>query len=267
MKLHQETYHCNRIDELPTSNFISDLDRGINLKVIFGSKIKNQRQKIGESWQEEFPNYSIGIHLVENEINIHKLITFKEVDENWEYFENCAIQYRNLATSRIYELAKHLEIEIFKEFPLKTLNPWKNTSYESHGEIDTWKYYFHGFHCCFENLMSGQTIEVPLTYGLEFGELDPYFFCNFINTSPELSKHDLKLYNLYRDGNQILERMCELGKFIEIQSNIKGNKGITVKKGHINSPRIYKEAFGGAKIHKVNFKLKRKPWWKRILSK
>jgi len=116
-------------------------------------------------------------------------------------------------------------------------------------------------------LKSGQTIEVPLTYGLEFGELDPYFYSIFINTSPELAKHDVKLYNLYSDGNQILERMCELGKFIEIQSNIEGIKGVTTKKGHINTPNIHKEAFGGAKVEKVNFKLKRKPWWKRILSR
>jgi len=64
MKLLQETYHCNKIDELPTSSFIKDLERGINLKVIFGNKIKKQRQKIGESWQKEFPKYSIGIHLI-----------------------------------------------------------------------------------------------------------------------------------------------------------------------------------------------------------
>jgi hypothetical protein len=47
-----------------------------------------------------------------------------------------------------------------------------------------WSYYFHGSACCFQHRTSGQRLEVKLGYLREFGVLDPYFFWQFVTTTP-----------------------------------------------------------------------------------
>lgn len=52
---------------------------------------------------------------------------------------------------------------------------------------DNWYFDVHGDHCMFKNLSTGQIIEVFLLGGKEgLGSLDPYFFYNFLETTPKL---------------------------------------------------------------------------------
>lgn len=59
--------------------------------------------------------------------------------------------------------------------PLVTFAPFK-CNRKRKGKMGKWQYCFHGFHCTFENKKTEQNIEVPLAYGFDFGDLDPYFF-------------------------------------------------------------------------------------------
>ncbi|UZR98877.1 DUF6896 domain-containing protein [Chondrinema litorale] len=55
-----------------------------------------------------------------------------------------------------------------------------------------WGFYVHGEHCLFDNIFSGQKIEVSLGRDHFIENLDPYFFYQFLNSTDELkhlSKH------------------------------------------------------------------------------
>lgn len=48
-----------------------------------------------------------------------------------------------------------------------------------------WTFYFHGAHCRFDNLQTGQVIEVKHTEKPEFGCLDGFFFYTYMQTTEQ----------------------------------------------------------------------------------
>lgn len=228
MKLISKIQICNSLKEIPDFKSIKSLERGIEWKIVFENKIKSKRDKVGNQWKFEHPEFQIAVHTIEPEINIVKLITDKEIDEHQDFFEKCAKDYRNLASELINRFANKYSLQIDSDYPMNNLNASEQFGYKQVGKMDNWRYAFHGFHCAFTNLKNGQHIEVPLMCGLEFGELDPYFFSKFIKSTEEYRLMPTQIYNDYSDGKRILDRMVELGKFEEIQSNWPNRKGIVV---------------------------------------
>lgn len=49
-----------------------------------------------------------------------------------------------------------------------------------------WSLDLHGQHCMFTHQVTGQVVEVSLWFGAEFGVLDPYFFYDYMRTTPDL---------------------------------------------------------------------------------
>ncbi len=73
---------------------------------------------------------------------------------------------------------------------------------------EDWTYYFHGAHCKFENLQTGQIVELRYTTKTEFGFLDGFFFYNYMLTTnrfKELAAWFLDYLNVYR-AIEILEQ-------------------------------------------------------------
>lgn len=160
------------------------------------------------------------------EVNIAKLITDDEIDKNQAFFERCAKDYRRLGEQLIFKLADKLGTTINSDYPLLTFNNFKIK--KQTGRVDDWRYYLHGFHCGFTNSETGQRIEVPLVFGLEFGDLDPYFFSTFIKSTPAYRPLPVAIYEDYGDGQRIIGRMLLLGKFERINSNIENHYGVVV---------------------------------------
>ncbi|MEM9919242.1 MAG: hypothetical protein AAF990_14160, partial [Bacteroidota bacterium] len=239
MNLKEKIITVNKVGEIPRLHEIKSIPRGLKLKIIFEGNTKAKREEIGRKWKIELPKYSIGIHTNGIEINILKLITDKEIEEHQDFFEASAMEYGVLSKKLIQQFIEKFKVQPHEGFPLKTLNPYGKKDYEQVGEMGEWRYYFHGFHCGFTNKKTGQHIEVPLTYGEEFGELDPYFFSGFIQSTPKFQPLPVQIYDDYGDGKRILEVMLNLGKFEEINSNIKGRKGIIVANREKKQIRIF----------------------------
>jgi len=219
---------CNSLDDIPGFKEIKSLQRGIEWKIVFANKIKSRREKIGNQWKFEHPEFQIAIHSIKPEINIIKLITNEEIEEHQDFFEKCAQDYRNLATQLINEFAENHNLEIEPKNPMNTLCHTDKYGYKPVGQMSEWRYAFHGIHCGLTNNKTGQRIEIPLTYGLEFGQLDPYFFTGFIKSTNEYQPLPIGIYCDYSDGKRILEKMVELGKFEYVNSNWPDKKGIVV---------------------------------------
>ena len=228
------------VEQIPALETIREIPRHKTLKLIFAPSIQRQRKEIGEMLKEELWGFKVGIHTSEPEINIAKLITDEEIENNQDFFENCAKDYRKLSTELIHKLADKLEVTINPKIPLLTFKPYM-TDRGKCEPIDGWRYHFHGFHCRFENMETGQEIEVPLVFGLEFGDLDPYFFSLFIKSTPEYQPLPVAIYEDYADGAKINEKMLSLGKFEKIRSNFENHFGIAVADRDKVEIEVYKE--------------------------
>ncbi|MFW2172431.1 DUF6896 domain-containing protein [Acinetobacter guillouiae] len=74
---------------------------------------------------------------------------------------------------------------------------------------EDWSFFVHGEHCMFENLITGQILEVSLGNKESIGNLDPYFFYNFLKTTFEfnhLTKYFVNPFSSTLDFFEKLER-------------------------------------------------------------
>jgi hypothetical protein len=214
------------LDQIPSPDKIQILPREKTLKLVFEDAVLRQREAIGQSLKKELSDFQVSIHTISPEINIAKLITEKEVQDNQLFFESCAQDYRELGQYLIFKLADKLGIEIDKDIPMSSFNPFKRNKRQI-GTIDGWRYYLHGIHCGFKHKVTKQTIEVCLVFGLEFGDLDPYFFSGFIKSTPQYKPLPVQIYEDYADGVRIIEQMISLGRFERIHSK-ESHTGVVV---------------------------------------
>lgn len=215
------------VGQIPTLETIRTIPRELTIKLVFEKEVQSQRVAIGQNLKIELVGFQVGIHTIEPEINIAKLITDKEVDDNQDFFEQCAKDYRQLGEELLFKLVDKLGLKLNKDFPMDTFNLLKRDKRQI-GKFEDWRYFVHGFHCGFENNKTGQIIEVPLVFGQEFGDLDPYFFSIFIKSTPKYKPLPVDIFEDYADGVRINERMLSLGKFERISSNVGNHYGIVV---------------------------------------
>jgi hypothetical protein len=258
------TIICNSEEELPTLEEITSFERGIEYRIVFGERIRDVREQIGETWKNSLPNFLVGVHTIEGRIGILKLISEEEIIANQDFFEQCAKDYGELAEELIIEFAESKQISINYSFPLDTLNPAEKPQYARNGKMNKWDYSFHGFHCHFINTLTGQEIEAPLIYGAEFGELDPFFFALFIQSSSKYFPLPIKIYDYFHDGQRIIDKMFELGKLETIQSNLKGRTGFVVKdRPQRNKIKVYDEGLLSLK----DYSQEKTSFWEKLKAK
>jgi hypothetical protein len=239
------TILINTVEQIPTIKYIKTIPRGHILKLIFNSNIvQRERVEFGENLDKELVDFRVAIHTTEPKIHIEKLIGDKEIEENQDFFEQCAKDYRELGGKLFFILIEQLGISINNNYPFETFVQLQIRN----GEVGNWQYFVHGIHCGFRNKKTKQSIEVPLVFGLEFGDLDPYFFSKFIKSTPVYYPLPIKIIDDYADGKRIIDKMVSLGKFERIESNIGNHYGIVVVdrqkvpiKSHIELTKIYEE--------------------------
>ncbi|HAS42399.1 MAG TPA: hypothetical protein DCS93_18115 [Microscillaceae bacterium] len=174
-------------------------------------------------------------------------LTPQEVETHQSFFEQCAKDYRMLAEKLIRQLAAHLKQPFNEELPLATLNPYEQRSYPQFGEMNKWRYFFHGYHCKFKHTITTQDIEVPLTFGLEFGVLDPYFFAHYIYSTPDYQPLSVNMKSEFADGLIIIEKMLELGLYEKINANTVSHSGVVVT----NRDKRKVKVFTSNEFHKL----------------
>ena len=240
------------IRQVPTHERIKTIPRDRTLKLVFDKSIQSERQIIGQNLKQVLDGFQVGVHTIEPEINIAKLITDDEIDKNQDFFEQCAKDYRELGEELIFRLANKLAVTINPDHPLLTFNVFKRGKKQT-GKLDDWRYYLHGFHCGFTNLKTGQNIEVPLAFGLEFGDLDPYFFSIFIKSTPAYKPLPIAIYEDYGDGQRIISKMLLLGKFERINSNVENHFGVVVADRERVNVKTYEKLSGKPEKPKSKF--------------
>ena len=217
----------NSVEKIPTLDTIRSIPREQTLKLIFEKEVQNLREATGQQLRANLKGFYVGIHTLEPEIRIAKLITDLEIEENQDFFEQCAKDYRALGEELIDMLVDKLDLKLNKDFPLETFNQLIREQ-KGNGTIGDWEYNIHGFHCSFDNTKTHQSIEVPLVFGQEFGDLDPYFFSLYIKSTDKYKPLPVDIFEDYADGLRINEKMLALGKFERIISNLGVHFGTVV---------------------------------------
>ncbi|MCG2617489.1 hypothetical protein LZZ85_24535 [Terrimonas sp. NA20] len=222
-----EIINIYTIEQIPALETIRTIPRERILKLIFAKEVRNWREAIGERLKNELPDFQVGVHLLEPEINIAKLISEIEIENNQYFFEQCAKDYRKLAQTLLFKLVDKFNLKLDEDHPMMTFAELKRGG-RSRGKVEGWNYYFHGAHCGFENIRTGQTVEVSLIFGSEFGDLDPYFFSKYIKSTPAYRPLPVEIFEDYADGVRINEKMISLGKFERISYYNGSYHGIVV---------------------------------------
>ena len=216
------------IREFPSIDYISSIPRHKKLRLVFKDSVQSLREDFGADLEKKLPAFQIAIPYIDHEIIICKLITDKEIIANQLFFERCAKDYRELGSKLIHLLIQKKKIKLNREFPFLTFNRIKGRKSQS-GKLGEWNYFFHGYHCGFKNIKTKQEIEVPFMFGMEFGDLNPYFFSRYIKSTQEYQPLPVNIYEDYADGCRVLEVMLTLELLEKINSNIENHSGIVVK--------------------------------------
>jgi len=222
-----EIIEVHSLGDIPSIATIMSTPRERVLQLKFSPTFNKKRTQIGQDLKSQLTDFKVSVHSTDPVLNVAKLISDKEIEDNQDFFEQCAKDYRNLSRKLIYDLSNELSISIDPDYPLRNFNPLKRDE-RSVGFMKNWRYNLHGFHCGFENQKTGQEIEVPLVFGLEFGDLDPYFFTRFIRSTKDYEPIPVLIHDDYHDGVKINEKMLSLGKFEKINSNVGNHYGIVV---------------------------------------
>jgi hypothetical protein len=80
--------------------------------------------------------------------------------------------------------------------------------------------------CRFKNKQTKQIVEVEISFGDEFGVLDPYFFGLFMSSTPQFKSLVNMFPDLYHDTSRALDVLEEIGRLVHV-----GNDGTYPKSG------------------------------------
>lgn len=221
------TYNISNAKEIPSNEVLLDALRNNAVMLVFDVGQKKLQEEVGKDLKTKLKDCCVGVSLDGSHIKINRIITNEEIEANVDFFEQCAKDYRSLSKTLIYRLAEHLGVALNKDFPSETLNPL-HAKGQNKGEFNNWEYYLHGFHVHFYNVETGQEIEAPFMFGDDYGDLDPYFFSNYITSTPLYKPLPIELHEPYYDGKRILDKMLESGKLERVQGNWPGVIGTIV---------------------------------------
>jgi len=109
-------------------------------------------------------------------------MTAQRILEFKEAIYNCVKDFRQDANYMMGQLASEFKFKIQPSisFPQEVYRRHYNNKGIFKGK---WSFYFHGSHCRFEHLSTGQVLEILFTFSPEFGYINPFFFLGYIKTT------------------------------------------------------------------------------------
>ena len=153
-------------------------------------------------------------------------LTAQEIIANKDNIFRCAKAFRRDANALMLQLAQKFE------FDLHDCGAWPkpvyNTSRNKKGMLnEEWSFFLHGAHCCFEHIVTGQTLEVRYTEKPEFGILDGFFFYTYMQTTDEF-KNLAKWFNNQSNVYVAVDILLGEGILTKISGQISGHFSIAL---------------------------------------
>lgn len=206
---------CPAISDVPNAMKLSALatvDQHVVLKLPKSFSPSDKLQLIAE-FSRALPDHSTfdnGGDETREGITVKKVIDRDLVIANADALVAAAHAFRETATILCKRLAEKRRVP-----PSELLKCRPGSGRLSDG----WKYAFHGLQCCFTHAKTKQVVDVEIAFGDEFGVLDPYFFGEFITTTPKFKPLGRLFHDLFHDCCRALDVLEEMGHLVRIKTD------------------------------------------------
>jgi hypothetical protein len=155
-------------------------------------------------------------------ITIMRVVDRKTVLRHAHATREAAVSFGEIANTLVEDLAAKLGLRA-DDFSREPLIRMKIGKRADPGELPgSWHYSFHGQQCRFENRKTGQVLDVELGYEGELGALDPWFFHQFLSTTPRFTVLADVFVDPFHDTLRALELLADHGFFRRITGNERG---------------------------------------------
>lgn len=178
---------------------LRDLDRQHHVVLQFPAKYEARKQTLIRYLRIRLPEncsiFNSGNSSERTWVTVKQVISRPELQ---------AIESVLIDAARLFRRTAHLlarELAAFNGVPAEELWEHRERLRPFPGD---WTIAHHGGHQCFKNRKTGQTVEVSMWFGDEFGVLDPEFFCTFLRTTPGLDC-PVEIIDHYHDAARALD--------------------------------------------------------------
>jgi hypothetical protein len=161
-------------------------------------------EPIGQGLAQLLPDYSV-FQSGANTLTVMYLLPEAHILPMASELVAAAARFRELAVQLVGSLERHLGVDT-----AGLLDPWLRGSERGSGELGGWDYSLHGRQCLFVHLSTGQSVDVHLHAG-DPGVLDPYFFHQFMASTPELAHLAAALPEAFHDTRRAISVLAQHG--------------------------------------------------------
>ena len=195
----------------PTSDLLGHVTRDQHLVLEFPADYSQQRiesliGRIATEVPENYTAFYAGAFRDKTCATIKEVVSQAAVIEMEDELMHAAHHFRRTATHLAEALATHNQIA-----PERIWEECRGL--ESHSS--DWDLDVHGQHCRFEQRTTGQTVEISMWFGTHFGLLDPWFFYDYMETTPELDL-PAELRDSFHDTSRAMDILEERGKLVRV---------------------------------------------------
>ncbi|MDI1484664.1 hypothetical protein [Polyangium sp. y55x31] len=192
------------LDEIPAPEVLADIARKGHHAVlrVSGAPGGSVLEELVHRLARALPEHSVFLSGA-SQITVIPVITNADVLQIADELVAAAHEFRDLAIELCARLSPKLGIarEALVDSP------------RTSGRLDAeWDYHFHGLQCCFKSRRTGQVLDVELSFGDEFGVLDPWFFHRFLKTTDRHAAIAAKLVEEYHDTARALDVLEGTGR-------------------------------------------------------
>ena len=174
----------NQTDTLPNPGEIMQL-------LSISDSVEIRYNEVSDQYVRELtynlPNLTVFNRVWDKTIFIFPSISNDKILEKKIEFYECAKAFRRDALKLMELMSVTFQIDLNTFEGLHELK-FKKSKLQRGNLTPDWTYYLHGAECQFENVITGQIVEIIIITKPEFGYLDCYFFYNYMATTPEFKK-------------------------------------------------------------------------------
>ena len=142
-------------------------------------------------------------------VTVMRVIPAEVVRSNAAGFLAAMRLFRRTATDLAHRLADRLGVS-----PADRLD--RLTADDAVCKLAGWSYEPHGMECRFEHT-TGQEVEVCLSFGAEFGVLDPFYFARFVKTTGGLEHLGALLRHDFHDAALVIDLLAGRGHLTRVE--------------------------------------------------
>lgn len=220
----QAVFRCRGAEDLPTAFALHEAVHTRLEGVLLFENLLSETEKARcvEKVRAALPTSEVrGIDSLYgfDRIRFHRILPSETILEHAPQFAASAREFRRLATILCRRLASKIGISSTQlSYSGRFLPPEQEVAQS--GKLSAnWEYFFHGYQCGFTHRKTGQTLDVEFGFSDEFGVLDPWFWLQFLRSTPQFHFLAQLLPLGFTDAARMMDTLRDAGFLLEIEGS------------------------------------------------